>query len=177
MRSVGKQKEFLSAYNMYTGAIYRHCFFRVYSKALAEDLVQETFMRTWRYIQEGGEIENIRAFLYRVCHNLIVDTIRRRVVRKEKEGRLDAFMENFDFPEPSYDGREIVEDQILAKETIEVILTKLPEDYRKVLIMRYLEELSPKEIAQILGTAPNNVSTKINHAKKVLKNLLSTQPH
>ena len=53
-----KEKEFLDAYQQYADAIYRHCFFRVYNRDLAQDLTQETFIKTWKYISEGKEIKN-----------------------------------------------------------------------------------------------------------------------
>ena len=66
-----KEQEFLDAYKQYADSIYRHCYFRVYNKELAEDLTQETFIKTWKYIAQGKEIKNIKAFLYRVAVNLI----------------------------------------------------------------------------------------------------------
>src|SRR3990167_9783866 len=85
-----KEKEFLDAYQQYVDAIYRHCYFRVYNKDLAEDLTQETFIKTWKYIAEGKEIKNIKAFLYRVAVNLIIDNSRKKIALvldevKEKE--------------------------------------------------------------------------------------------
>ena len=79
---------FLTAYDKYADAIYRHCFFRVFSKEKAEELTQETFMRTWQYLEDGKEVLNLRAFLYRVANNLIIDHS-----RKKKEERLDNFHE------------------------------------------------------------------------------------
>src|SRR5579863_136343 len=85
-----KEKEFLEAYQHYADAIYRHCYFRVYNKELAEDLTQETFIKTWKYITEGKEIKNLKAFLYKVAVNLIIDNSRKKTALvfddiKEKE--------------------------------------------------------------------------------------------
>ena len=66
------QEGFLNAYDAYADAIYRHCFFRVFSKERAEELAQETFMKTWEYVARGNVIENYKAFLYRVTNNLII---------------------------------------------------------------------------------------------------------
>ena len=59
-------------------AIFRHCYFRVFDRERARDLVQETFLKTWEYLTRGHDIENIRAFLYRVATNLIIDDSRRK---------------------------------------------------------------------------------------------------
>src|ERR1043165_1036473 len=85
-----REKEFLDAYKQHADAIFRHCYFRVYNKDLAEDLTQDTFIKTWKYISEGKEIKNIKAFLYKVAVNLIIDHSRKKTALvlddlKEKE--------------------------------------------------------------------------------------------
>ena len=68
---------FGEAYDLYADAIYRHCFFRVYSKERAEELTQETFLKLWQYMNDGNEIENIRALAYRIATNLVIDDKRK----------------------------------------------------------------------------------------------------
>ena len=157
------QNQFLEAHEKYQDAIYRHCFFRVYNKAKAEELVQETYMRAWQYLAQGKVVENLRAFLYRIASNLIIDDS-----RKKKEESLEVLMEKSPAFEPSYDGAKKIEKQILYNEVIEN-MQSLPEDYREILMYRYVQDLDPKEIAEILGTNANNVSVKINRAVKALK--------
>ncbi len=157
------KQEFLSAYDAYAEAIYRHCFFRVYSKARAEELMQETFMKTWQYLQNGERVENLRAFLYRVANNLVIDAS-----RKKREESLDALMEASDAFEPSEDGRTIAEHKLLIKDVL-AVLNKLPEDEREILTMRYVDDLDPKDIAEVLDISPNNASVRLNRAMKSLK--------
>jgi len=159
----------LEAYDSYSEALYRHCFFRVFSRARAEELVQETYLRTWKYLREGKEIENIRAFLYRIANNLIIDDSRKR-----KEESLDALMEESDAFEPSYDGHKAIERNVLLNEIIAVIKKLSPGD-RELLISRYVDDLDPKEIAEILHTTANNVSVKLHRAMKSLKAFLEKE--
>src|SRR6185369_164461 len=72
------EREFLEAYDTYADALYKHCFFRVYSATRAEELVQDTFMKTWDYLAKGKDIENLRAFLYKTANNLIIDYSRKK---------------------------------------------------------------------------------------------------
>src|ERR1044071_643544 len=72
------ENEFLAAYDSYSQALYKHCFFRVYSAAKAEELVQDTFMKTWDYIRKGHKVENLKAFLYKTANNLIIDYSRKK---------------------------------------------------------------------------------------------------
>jgi RNA polymerase sigma-70 factor (ECF subfamily) len=157
------ENEFLKAYEDYADAIYRHCFFRVFSKPLAEELTQETFMKTWQYLEGGKEVENLRAFLYRVANNLIID-----YSRKKKEERLDNILEAAPEIEPAYDGRLKIEDDEMAREVIRT-MDQLREDEKNILMMRYVEELDLKEIAEALDISVNNVSVRLNRAMKALR--------
>lgn len=157
------QQQFLEAYDNYKEAIYRHCFFRVYSKTRAEELVQETYMRVWGYLGQGKTVDNLRAFLYRVANNLIIDES-----RKKQTESLEVLMEKSPAYEPFYDGNKKMHKDILYQEVIEG-MKYLPEDYKQILMLRYVEDLDPKEIAEILNTNANNVSVKINRAVKALK--------
>src|SRR3972149_8069440 len=84
-----KQSEaYLKAYDEYADAIYRYCLFRVFNEEKAKDSPQDSFLRTWDYLANGRQIENIRAFLYRVATNLIIDQS-----RKKREESLDVLQE------------------------------------------------------------------------------------
>jgi RNA polymerase sigma-70 factor (ECF subfamily) len=157
------EKDFLAAYDAYADAIYRHCFFRVYSKARAEELMQETFTKTWEYVRDGKQVENLRAFLYRVANNLVIDAS-----RKKREESLDALLEESDAYEPRTDGRITTEQNILLRQVMETI-HKLPEGEREILTMRYVDDLDPKDIAEVLGITANNASVRLNRAMQSLK--------
>ncbi len=156
--------QFLTAYDEYHDAIYRHCFFRVFSQTRAEELVQETFMRSWQYLMQGNKVDNIRAFLYRVANNLIIDES-----RKKKEESLEVLMEKSPAHEPSYEGGRNIEKKVLYNQIVEG-MDDLPADYKEILTLRYVQDLDPKEIAERLDTNANNVSVKINRAVKALRN-------
>ena len=159
----GERKKYLEAFDKYGDAIYRFCFFKVYSRGRAEELAQETFMKTWQYLREGNTVENIRAFLYRTATNLIIDDSRRK-----KEESLDAAMEESDAYEPSYDGAKEIQTKAVLKEVIGM-MEYLEEEERQILTLRYLEDLDPKNIAEILHITPNNASVRINRALEKLK--------
>lgn len=155
------KEQFLKAYDAYSEAIYRHCYFRVFSRERAEELVQETFMRTWEYLAKGGKIrESIRPLLYRIATNLIIDDS-----RKKKETSLEARLEDNPGLEPAYG--EDHEKRMLWNQLIEEI-NDLDNDERNILILRYVDDLDPKDIARILNIGANNVSVKINRAVKNL---------
>lgn len=161
--------QFLSAYDEYADAIYRHCFFRLFSKPLAEEMTQEAFLRTWQYLAKGKKVDNLRAFLYRVANNLIIDHS-----RKKKEEHLDQLMEISADIEPAYDGRGDLETAELAREVVST-MSNLDEEDRDIIAMRYLDQLDIKEIAETLDITANNASVRLNRAIGALKGLLANK--
>ena len=162
------ENDFLEAYEQYSEALFRHCYFRVYERERAHELVQDTFMKTWEYVAAGNEIRNFRAFLYRVAQNLIVDEARRRKIRRETS--LDEMKAEFGF-EPSIDDRDVLERRIEGADAMK-LLTKLSDEDRDVLILRFVDELEPREIADVLDVSANAVSVRIHRAMKRLRELL-----
>ena len=163
------EKQFLDAYEKYADDIYRHCYFRVYNKQLAEDLTQETFIKTWKYITEGKEIQNIKSFLYRVAVNLIIDHS-----RKKKELYLEdvASKESGESIRLSNIGEEQEIFNRFESGKIVKLMEELPDNQKQVMIMRYVDELLPAEIAEILGETANAVSVRINQATNKLRKIL-----
>ncbi|HUO50558.1 MAG TPA: RNA polymerase sigma factor [Candidatus Paceibacterota bacterium] len=158
--------DFLAAYDQHADALFRHCLLRVRDRELATDIVQETFSRAWHYLSEGKKIDYVRAFLYRVANNLIVD-----MSRKKRTSSLDAMMEDDGF-EPR---DEMAKDPAEIPQTREAIalLRSLDEIYRTAITMRYLDEMSPKEIAETLGVSENVVSVRIHRGIAQLAKLMN----
>lgn len=158
------EEQFLKAYDELADPVFRHCYFRVSDREKAKDLMQEAFTKTWIHICNGGKIENIRAFVYKVANNLIIDHY-----RKKKDDSLDTLQaDGFD---PGFDDREKLFSSLDAKEALAAI-QKLDELYREAVMMRYIDELSPKEIAGVLGVTENVVSVRIHRGLKKLKETL-----
>lgn len=156
------EDQFLSAYDELADKLYRHCYFRVFSKERAEELVQDTFTKTWEYLAQGKKVDNMKAFLYRVANNLIIDNS-----RKKKEESLEALIEADRSQEPvTVTGQ--MEQEVLLKQILETV-KDLPEHYKQVLLMRYVDDLEPREIADMLHMPVNNVSVTIHRAVEALK--------
>lgn len=158
------EEEFLAAYDQYADAIFRHCYFRVFDRERGKDLMQEVFLRAWEYLARGEKVLNMRAFLYRIANNLIVDES-----RKKREASLEKLQEDgFD---PAKDETESMQNRI-DRDKILATLGRLDECYRDILIMRYVNELTPAEIAALTGESANTVSVRIYRALKHLRVLL-----
>lgn len=167
MSNTDKEQQFLSAYEQYSDAIFRYCYYRVFDREKAKDYAQEAYCRTWKYLAEGKEVENIRAFLYRTAGNIIIDESRKR-----KAISLDGIMEK-GFT-PKNDPRQKTQDYFTGKEIIHIIKS-LDEKYRDVILMKYVDDLSTKEIAFALNETENNVYVRLSRGMEKVKEILKTQ--
>ncbi len=152
--------EFQQIYTEYSDAIFRYCFFRVSNREVAKDLTQEVFIRTWQSLEKGKQIENIKAFLYKVAGNIVID-----YYRKHKEVSLDDLKEKgVDFVKEDRAAIDFMDTQRVLKE-----LHRLPEKYRQPVELRYIEDMSPGQIAEVLGGSENSISVKIHRGVEMLK--------
>ncbi len=155
----------LDAYDEYADAIFRHCLFRVRDRERAQELMQDTFLRALEAHRKGSEIQNMRAFLYRIAHNLIIDTYR----RDHGDVSLEEMEETvgFDPPDESQSpARDFAGSEILER------LQEVEEPYRSALVMRYVDGLDPRDIADMLGVTANVASVRIHRGLKRLSLLL-----
>lgn len=158
------EKLFTEIFRTHADAIFRHCAFKLYDRQLGNDLTQETFLRAWQQIEAGKEIENMKAFLYKVADNLIIDH-----VRKKKSVSLDQLQEQgFD---PGKDDLPATHNRIEMQRAL-LALDKLEEPYRKVIHLRYVEGLPVSEIAALTDEPPNTVSVRIHRALEQLRSHL-----
>lgn len=164
----GADADFAEAYEAYADAIFRHCAYRCFDRERAKELMQETFMKAWDYLVAGNTIDNVQAFLYRTANNLIIDDARRNKKRTVVSYE-DMAEDGFDIT--GEDGRD--QGRIFDSKEIAKILLRVEEPYRTALIMRYIDELKPKEIAATLHEPANTVSVRINRGMKMLKDILS----
>src|SRR3990167_2535302 len=85
---IGLQTIMRAAHHDFEKGLNTRAFFKVNDRTISEDLVQDTFMKTWKYLVRGGKIDLMKAFLYHVLNDLIVDEY-----RKKKTTSLDALQE------------------------------------------------------------------------------------
>lgn len=158
------KKRFLTAYNDYAPSILRHIYFRVSNQELAEDLTQETFFKTWRYILEKDvEILNLKTFLYRVANNLIIDHYRQK---NKSTVAIDDISEEFIATEAQ---QEKETERTFDKKLVEASLLKLKDDQRQILIYRYIDDLSIPEISKLTGKSKENIRVIIHRGLKSLR--------
>lgn len=162
------QQTFLEAYNEHSDALFRFCFFKLNDRELAKDMMQETFTKAWLSASQGGlEINCVKAVLYKIAGNLVIDEYRRRS-RRGVSPSLDVLHEEgFD---PSFDDTDSVQNIIDGKEAIKLI-SQIREPYGESVFMRYVQDLTLTEIAEITGESENTISVRIHRGISILKKL------
>src|SRR3989344_3265447 len=148
------ESELTVAHHDFNKGLNARAFFKTGSRMIGEDLVQETFMKTWAYLIKGGKVEIMRAFLYHVLNGLIVDEYRKR-----KTISLDVMLEK-GF-EPSADNPEKMINTLDGK-TAFILIKRLPKKYQKVMDMRYVQDMSLKEISGITGQSKNTIAVQVH---------------
>lgn len=159
------KEKFIACYHNYADAIFRHCYFRVNANHMrAEDATQEVFLKTWKYLADGHSIENVRSFLYQVANNTLANEY-----KKKKEYSLDELQEHGFEIEDRHD--ETILEGIDRRRAFALVET-LDPDQRETVIMRFVEDLPLKEIAEIRGESANAVSLRIRRALEKLRNIM-----
>lgn len=169
-----QEQRFLTAFDEYNDALFRHAFLRISDREKATDLVHDTFTKVWIYVRDGYEIEQFRPFLYKVLNNLIIDTY-----RKTKEQSLDALLELEGVDEGNFESlkendTESLINTIDGQKAFE-LLTELPDQYREVITLRFVDGLGPKEIAVLIEESENVVSVRLHRALTSLKKKILEQ--
>lgn len=161
-----KNSTFEAIYEDESDAIFRFCLLRVSNREQALDITQETFLRLWQSLQQDKEILNNKAFLFTITRRLIIDYYR----KKKSIPFKDMAYED---EEAGYDPADEIEtDKLINGVEGRYLLNKINEltqSYREPLYLRFVEDLSPPEIGEILGVSANVASVRINRGLEELR--------
>lgn len=172
-RTQKNPEAFGKIYDAYVSRIYRFIYFKVSSVQEAEDLTSETFLKLWQYLQDGKPVRHLGALTYQVARNLVTDYYR------SKPQRIAASTEEIVSGEQV--GAQVHADiaitdrsfeKTVATAAIERALRLLKDEYREVVILRYLDELAPREIATVLGKSSGATRVLIHRALEALRTVL-----
>jgi RNA polymerase sigma-70 factor (ECF subfamily) len=144
----------------------RNVIYRLYGDAqIAEDAAQETFIRAWLHLASYRPQTSLRNWLYRIAVNTATD-----MLRKEKRILPNA-LEDLPLSDPQ-PGPEALFSQEERAALVQKAVLSLPDACRAVLVLREYEELSYHEIADALEIPVGTVMSRLNYARKLLKDKL-----
>ncbi len=163
--SKGNDKAFDVLLSRYQGKIFNYIFFIVRNQELAEDIFQETFVKAIVTMQQGryNADGKFGAWITRIAHNLVIDSFRQE--RNENtisndETEVDL-LNDADLCDDNIE-MQMVNDQTLTD--VRRLVDALPDSQREVVYMRYYQDLSFKEIAEIVGVSINTALGRMRYA-------------
>ena len=161
----GDAAAFGELYDIHVDQIYRHIYYRVGNTGDAEDLTQQVFIQAWHAIgRYRKKSVPFAAWLMTISRNLVIDFYR---ARKEKVSLDDDYKAASQEPGPEL----LAEIESERQKLIETI-TKLPEDHRQVIIMRFIEDYSYEEIAAALKKSEGAIRVTLHRALKKMRDLM-----
>jgi RNA polymerase sigma-70 factor (ECF subfamily) len=178
IRTKRDPEAFAQIYDRYVEAIYRFVYLKVPKKEDAQDIAAETFTRAWQHLAAAKEVVHIRAFLYQIARNLVIDFYRAR----KPDSSLDDLV-TFEDDGTSTDSNSVLRDSaqlsvsekgIESRAELGIIFSRiaqLKEDYRDVLLLRLVDDLPFNVIADILGKSTANVRVIYHRALKALNDV------
>jgi len=173
------REEFDSEVLPHTDALFANALRLTHSRADAEDLVQETVLRAFRFYDRFERGTNVKAWLLRIQYNTFVNRYRRST--KEREIKDSMMHEHGSDDVISREALRALTDPVgtalrpLLLREIDATLATLPEDQRQVVVLADLEELSYKEIAGVLGCPIGTVMSRLHRARRALRKRLLEQ--
>lgn len=155
-----RQVRYENLVNAYSGWLYRYAYWLSGEQAAAEDLVQETFLRAWRFLDSLKDEKAAKSWLTTI--------LRRENARKYERQQFqysDREMDTIPSENIDFDDRP----EVLA---LRNALAQLPVKYREPLLLQVVEGFSLEEIAEMFDLPRNTVATRLHRARQKLKNQL-----
>lgn len=171
----GDQNAYGELVEIYKDKVFQLCFRMLGNRHEAEDMAQEAFVKAYVNIHTFNTKLKFSTWLYRIATNLCIDRIR----KKKPDYYLDAEVAGTDglnmysqIASDTEDPSDEVE-SLELHDTIQKEIMKLPEKYRSVIVLKYIEELSLKEIGEILDMPIGTIKTRIHRGREALRKQLS----
>ncbi|MFA6194273.1 MAG: RNA polymerase sigma factor [Patescibacteria group bacterium] len=165
------KEAFIRVYDDNVKDIHRFVYFKIGSREEADDLTSMIFLKAWNHIQ-NKTLENaktLRALLYKIARNAIVDYYR------ETGNKVTASLDDEENRIEIIDEAENPQERLDRAADLELIKAKLPflkEEYREIIIMKFINDLSLEEIAEISEKSKGNIRVLLHRALNALRELV-----
>lgn len=161
----GNTKAFDTLLSRYQDKLYSYINFVVRNRDLANDIFQDTFVKAIVTLQKGSYSGSGKfgAWLTRIAHNLIIDYFR----QDKNENTVSNDAQEYDLLNNASLVESNIEDSMINEQTladVRRLVDALPDNQREVVIMRYYQDLSFKEIADITGVSINTALGRMRYA-------------
>lgn len=174
-RLKNKDKEaFIKLYDEQAADIYRFTYFKVGRVEEAKDLTSIIFLKTWNHIQTNSLVDakTLRGLLYKIARTSIVDYYRESGQKRNLS--IDDENHPLDLPDDSINLEETVE----KNRRLALIKSKLPllkDEYREIIVLRFINELEIDEIMEATGKTRGSVRVLIHRSITALKKMMPSE--
>lgn len=159
-------KNFVVLYDKYFDQIYRYVYRRVSDKDMVEDLVSQTFYDALAHLQDfQWRGFSFGSWLYKIAHNNVLKWYR------DNNKQTAPIEEGMDIPDNAVLPNEKAEVRELQAE-VQEIMAKLDPEEREIVRLKFFEEVSNIEMAEIMGLSANHIGVKVFRVLKKVKSLL-----
>lgn len=161
------KERFSKIYSEYIDSIFRYCLLKVSDRDIAIDLAHDVFTKYWDSLIQGMIVSHDKAFLFTIARNRIIDWYRRK-----KPVSLDALQEQEEWSEGLLPGSDNAKGALEMDTESRFLISKIRElsaTAQQVLYLRYIEDLKPKEISDILHIKESAVSVRIHRGLNELR--------
>jgi len=170
-----KDKEaFIKVYDEYVQDLYRFIYFKVGREAEAQDLTSLVFLKAWQHIQNNSlsDSKTLRALVYKIARHAIIDHYR------ESSSKLEVSLDDEQNPIEIVDESQDLSEDLDRKNNFALLREQLPllkEEYREVIVLRFVNDLSLEEIADVTGKSRGNVRVILHRALAALKEMVEKE--
>lgn len=167
----GDSVAFGELYERYADAVFRFIYSQTSDRLDAEDLTADVFLKAWqslpRYEERGFSFS---AFLFRIARNSLIDS-------RRKQKPVDQIPEDemMNLPETMTSEPDSILSAKIQHKQLVSILKQLRYDYRTVIVLRFINELSPQETSQVMGRSIGAVRVLQHRALTSLRKLIPSQ--
>ncbi len=161
VEAIALDRKLVDLIDEHSDAVFRLAFGILHDRQLAEDVVQETMMRTWRALERFRGDASERTWILRIAHNTAIDSLRRRRDRAVAPSELP------EVEDPADPGMRAEGLDRLA--SVGKALAALDETSRSIVILREVEAMSYQEIAEALDVPVPTVKTRLLRARRMLQ--------
>ncbi|UOQ49248.1 RNA polymerase sigma factor [Gracilibacillus caseinilyticus] len=173
-RSEPTHEEFRLVYDMFYSRVYRDVFFITRDSHLAQDALQETFVKAYKHMNRLEDKERMGAWLSTIATRTAIDILRKRKGSSEILTE-DMAMQESQIENLGPDVSNIVESNMMKSELLATV-HEMKAEYREVMLLRYVHDLSVKEIATKLDINDGTVKTRLHRARNMVKEKLERDP-
>lgn len=164
---------FIEIYDRYHGDLYRFIYYKIGRQEESQDLTSMVFLKAWHHIQNKSlkDSKTLRALVYKIARNTIIDHYR------QGQAKIES-LDDEDNPIHIIDDKQNLEkdfDESLELERLSHLIRQLKEEYREIIVLKFINELELDEISAVTGKSKGSLRVTLHRALKALKDLVSQE--